>query len=446
MICNHRDGAMIRGMIVLRAAMLGVGLIAAAGCGDDCKEGATRCSSGSVQTCSKSYNESNGTLSSPHWSSLGPCPASMFCIMPPGQDARCDVSSAPDPLCQGVSSYCSGDSIVPCIQGYRGILQKCGVHPVDPSFTHCVATGSYATCVPPEAMPNAACPPAGSAEGASPTMECVGNVALDCRAGLVVATTACGSCGVNCRGFLGDDTCDVIAGGQCAPGLSCHPDSTGASRCTAACDAADPNAVQGCQDLDVAGGPAPSSSNPIYKLPGQPSCADLGMCELTCTAGFCEWAIPGMPLTPPEVLPPTCPATCGTPAGADYVFTSAWGAVRALVGLWQICPGGSMLFPGATADTIGVEFGVSQRSVGAPVGTLFSGNMYYLVQGSSGPVRAAASNSQMIYETQYPMPDVIKIQVLSDQGTPYLFLHYAPCPQELAVSDNSGNSAILVPF
>ena len=257
-------------------AALGVALLAAAGCGDECIEGTVRCANNELQQCS------NGSLvgGKPAWQKVVSCLPPTTCFHPAGGGAACVLSTDPDPLCVG-RSYCSGDTLVGCAEGYRVDMQPCGsdrLISLDTAFTKCVAANSTdAVCVPPEAMPNDACIPDGSFIAVSPTEMCVtGNLQITCLAGLAVTTEACVQCtrADGCRGFLGD-ICSP--GAACAPGLSCQTDSTGTGRCTAACDAADPNAIQQCEDLYVAGGPPPSLLN-------SPANA-----RMTCTGGFCAW-------------------------------------------------------------------------------------------------------------------------------------------------------------
>src|SRR5262245_5043167 len=58
-------------------------------------------------------------------------------------------------------------------------------------------------------------------------------------------------------------------------------------------------------------------------------------------------------------LPPTCPATCDTPAGTVHTFNSDEEATTALTGVWRICAGSGNTFPTAPADVIGIEYGAA---------------------------------------------------------------------------------------
>ena len=254
---------------VWKAALV-VAAIAAAGC-DDCDEGATRCANNSVQRCGR------GPSGSINWLTEAVCSSPQTCFVPPGMAPMCVLSSDPDPLCaDDAFSYCSEDTLVRCMSGYALEQQPCGADPGDPVFSKCVDSfPGNAVCVPPDAIPNDVCPPAGTSDAASPTQLCADTLDVTCLAGLAVATRACVVCGQLCTGFLGD-FCN--ADGECATGFTCQPDSHGDNRCTAACDSNDPNAALQCEDLYTAGGPPPSLSS-----------APLSNARLQCVAGFCEW-------------------------------------------------------------------------------------------------------------------------------------------------------------
>src|SRR5262245_46752065 len=259
----------------LQAAALGAVLIAAAGC-DECDEGATRCSNNTVQRCGRSDPEMGGDYNSVRWRTEELCSQEQTCFVPQGMGPMCVLSTDPDPLCADNFSYCSDDTVVRCASGYGVETQTCGASPRDPVFSKCVeAFAGDSVCVPPEASPNDACAPAGTSDAASPSRLCADTLEVTCLAGLAVTTRACAVCAQQCIGFLGD-----ICGsdGNCATGLTCQPDSHGDSRCTAACDVTDPNAVQNCEDLYTGGSPPPSWTN----IP-------LGSSRLACIAGFCEW-------------------------------------------------------------------------------------------------------------------------------------------------------------
>jgi hypothetical protein len=257
------------------AGVVAACFVAAAGCGDACTEFATRCWNNNVQTCEGGHPAEGGPDVPFHWTQSDDC-SGATCIQPAGQDAMCVLATDPDPSCAGVRSYCSGDAVVRCGSGYRVEMQTCGDSSGNQGFTKCVAADPEdAVCVPPEAMPNDACPPADSFAPAAMSVACAGNIEITCVAGLAVTTRACAVCAHPCIGFLGD-----ICGwdGNCAAGFTCQLDSLGTLRCTAACDATDPNAVQRCEDLYTAGGPPPSLSS-----------TPRGNSRMTCTAGFCEW-------------------------------------------------------------------------------------------------------------------------------------------------------------
>lgn len=142
-----------------------------------------------------------------------------------------------------------------------------------------------------------------------------------------------------------------------------------------------------------------------------------------------------------------CEASCSTPAGAVHTFHSVGEVLAAVAGRWQICAGGLSAFPGAPADTIGVEFGPVSETIPSVAGSV-GGNLYYLVQGDSGPVRGAGLDYQLVYRVfpnstfdmrMYPTPNSVF-------GGDY---RYSSCPKELQVSIGSsgnGEKALLLPL
>jgi len=257
-------------------AALGVALVAAGGC-SECDAGATRCSGNIVEHCGHSDPEMGGDWNENRWRSGDICSSPQTCITPPGIGAMCAIGTDPDPLCGDAFSYCDGNTFVGCASGYRVTQQPCPVVPNDPVSSKCVdAFPGQAVCVPPEAMPNDLCAPAGTSDAAAPARMCVDALDISCLAGLAVATTACAVCDPQCRGFLGD-VCGSDA--DCATGFTCPPVPSGPFHCTAACDPTDPNAVQHCEDLYTANGPPPSSSSSTRPYNSR----------MTCTAGFCAW-------------------------------------------------------------------------------------------------------------------------------------------------------------
>jgi hypothetical protein len=147
-------------------------------------------------------------------------------------------------------------------------------------------------------------------------------------------------------------------------------------------------------------------------------------------------------------LPQTCPAACGTPAGAVYTFSSDVEVATALTGRWQICAGRGNTFP-APADMIGVEFGsasVQQRAFGPVIG----GDLYYLVAGANGPERGAGFDYQLTYDVTPLGPGAFQLNMHPTPnsgfgGSP----RYSPCPHEFEISGGSAapaDRAILVSF
>lgn len=148
-------------------------------------------------------------------------------------------------------------------------------------------------------------------------------------------------------------------------------------------------------------------------------------------------------------LPPTCPASCSTPAGTVYAFTSTEEIYIAMAGQWEICAGAGRTFPTAPADTIGVEYTLGSATPTAN-GSTVGGNMYYLVQGAAGPERGAGFDYQLTFDVSPEGPGQWQLNMhpMPNSGFGGSF-RYSPCPREFQISGgsaNPGDRAILVPF
>ncbi len=144
-----------------------------------------------------------------------------------------------------------------------------------------------------------------------------------------------------------------------------------------------------------------------------------------------------------------CISNCSTPAGTVQTFSSVSEVYSALVGLWQICPGSGNTYPGAPADTIGVEYGQASSQVTSN-GSTVGGNMYYLVQGAAGPVRGSGFNYQLTYNVSPEGTNLFQLNMhpMPNAGFGGSF-RYSPCPREFQIEGGSANptsSATLVPF
>jgi hypothetical protein len=134
----------------------------------------------------------------------------------------------------------------------------------------------------------------------------------------------------------------------------------------------------------------------------------------------------------------SCVATCCTPAGTIRPFTSAAEVYSAVFGRWQFCSGlDNWHGIGAPGDAIGVEFAAFpiDITICKDGGTRCpSGDMYFLVQGPSGPVRGSGFAYQWTYDvspeggsgsyyqfSMHPAPN-------GGQGSSLL---YSPCPEEI---------------
>ena len=148
-------------------------------------------------------------------------------------------------------------------------------------------------------------------------------------------------------------------------------------------------------------------------------------------------------------LPPTCPATCETPAGTVFTFSSPEQATTALTGVWQICTGSGRTFPTAPADAIGIEYGPASPQATA-YGSTIGGNMYYLVQGAAGPVRGAGFDYQLTYDVTPLGPGSFQLNMHPTPNSGFGGgFRYSPCPQEFEISGGSvspADRAILVRF
>lgn len=140
----------------------------------------------------------------------------------------------------------------------------------------------------------------------------------------------------------------------------------------------------------------------------------------------------------------SCNATCSTAAGTVEAVSTPEQAYELLVGRWQVCEGGLSAFPGAPSNAIGIEYGPATIPGG--------GDMYYLVQGSSGPVRGQGFAYQLTYDVSSDgvlPPGVTAAVQLNMHPTPNSgfggAVRYSPCPTELWVQGSPGG-ATLIPF
>jgi hypothetical protein len=142
---------------------------------------------------------------------------------------------------------------------------------------------------------------------------------------------------------------------------------------------------------------------------------------------------------------PGCAATCATPAGNPQEFSTVEEVYAAMEGRWQTCPGAGNNFPTAPADMIGVEYGPAS-SAPTPIGGTVGGNMYYLVQGLSGPCRGAGFAYQLTYDVSPEGPGVFQLNMHPTPNSGFAgFFRYSPCPRKFEIGVEHP-SAILVPF
>jgi hypothetical protein len=143
-----------------------------------------------------------------------------------------------------------------------------------------------------------------------------------------------------------------------------------------------------------------------------------------------------------------CFASCSTPAGPVMDFASLDQVYAAMAGQWLFC-GGKSAYTIAPADAIGVEYtsvtGDAADAACYNAGTTCGGQMYFLVQGPSGPVRGTGFDYELTYD-------------VSPEGTSYqLNMHpaggggigggfaYSPCPREFLIDGYGTNPTVIVP-
>jgi hypothetical protein len=143
----------------------------------------------------------------------------------------------------------------------------------------------------------------------------------------------------------------------------------------------------------------------------------------------------------------SCYASCCTPAGTIEPYTSVDQLYSSLLGKWQFCTGiENWQWLGAPTDAIGVEFAPSSTpppTDGGPV----SGDMYFLVQGSSGPVRGTSADYQGSYGADRDAWYSIGLYGPNGHNGWSTTVLYSPCPTELDITSiGYNNGGVLVPF
>lgn len=269
---------------LLALALLGAG---SGGCqGDECAQGATRCGPRGIDRCERDCGDFGcGNL---QWFYASSCSSGQSCLQQTAARALCVESDAPDPRCSatGAGSYCEGDAVATCVDGYRTRTTPCNDASNTTGFVAsmtCVfATSgatSGATCVPREAQRDARC-----ASGAAAI--CDGSLLVECVAGLAASITACAHCDASaptnctscsarhgaCTGYLG---LGCKLDGDCAPGLTCHVLGSYGGVCSTTCTVG----TDDCQRTFAAGGPPVSAWTPVWRPDAKLACID----------GYCAW-------------------------------------------------------------------------------------------------------------------------------------------------------------
>jgi hypothetical protein len=144
--------------------------------------------------------------------------------------------------------------------------------------------------------------------------------------------------------------------------------------------------------------------------------------------------------------PPSCVATCQTPAGDVAPLPTIDAVYSTFEGRWLICEGlAGWQGVGAPSDVVGVEFGPASAAPTAN-GSTGGGKMYYLVQQSGKLVRGAGGAYQLTYDVSpegpsyqlnmHPTPN-------SAFGTSF---RYSPCPRELELNGWADRARSSFPF
>jgi hypothetical protein len=119
------------------------------------------------------------------------------------------------------------------------------------------------------------------------------------------------------------------------------------------------------------------------------------------------------------------------------------------VGRWLICGSGQQdAFGARPADVIGVEY-TEPRAVDIPGGgSYLQGDMYYLVEGASGPERGKGFDYQWKYEVEPQDPNGPPSQVNMHPApnvTRFAHFLYSPCPRQWQL-EYYEMRALLVPL
>jgi hypothetical protein len=152
----------------------------------------------------------------------------------------------------------------------------------------------------------------------------------------------------------------------------------------------------------------------------------------------------------------SCWASCCIPAGPRQALTSIAQFYAAVGGRWEFCSGlENWQSLGAPSDAIGAEFvpvPLSDQSCGdAGAGACTPGDMYFLVQGPSGPVRGLGFAYQWTYNFSDEVAsgrDYFGFALTSASGGSWdTTLVYSPCPTEIEVASlGYRGGGIMVPF
>ena len=146
---------------------------------------------------------------------------------------------------------------------------------------------------------------------------------------------------------------------------------------------------------------------------------------------------------PPVTSGPACVATCATPAGDVKAFSTVDDVYAAMAGRWLICAGAeTWKSNGAPADVAGVEFGPASSARGK--GSTVGGDLYFLVEGPTGLVRAAGSSYQPKYALWPSAPFQLDLSTAPNAGRTAT-VRYSACPRELEIPGMGEPSTLFIP-
>lgn len=147
-------------------------------------------------------------------------------------------------------------------------------------------------------------------------------------------------------------------------------------------------------------------------------------------------------LTPPAN---TCPAACEDPAGTVLErFDGIEQFYQHIVGRWRVCSGVNTFI--GPDDIVGVEYEAPTLTA-KDNGSLWQGNMYYLVEGPGGPERGKGFDYQLKYDVGPQVGGTPNSLNMTSNGTFVAHFRYSPCPRQWLLNGYQyPEGALLVPL